>query len=151
MQPKLSTALAVCGNVLVDALVADGCLAGNLDWAPLFCRQACFHWQPTTGIDPSSRARYVPAPCALALCGSSQILVHFVRIAPKLAADRCRGTLHLSTDFTGRETAIMKVLNLVAFVLAQVRVAHVQFHLAVKLCRLPRLSRSTAWSGALQN
>jgi len=30
-------------------------------------------------------------------------------------------------------------------------VAHVQFHLAVKLCRLPHLRRSTALGGALQN
>jgi hypothetical protein len=43
------------------------------------------------------------------------------------------------------------MLNLIAFVLAQVCVAHVQFHLAVKLYRLPHLRRSTAWGGALQN
>jgi hypothetical protein len=45
----------------------------------------------------------------------------------------------------------MQMLNLVAFVLAQVRVAHVQFHLAVKLYRLPSLRRSIALGGALQN
>jgi hypothetical protein len=72
-------------------------------------------------------------------------------VAPKLAAYRGRRALHLRTDLAGREAAVVKVLNLVAFVLAQVRVAHVQFHLAVKLCRLPRLSRFTASGGALQN
>jgi len=45
----------------------------------------------------------------------------------------------------------MQVLNLIALVLAQVRAAHVQFHLAEKLCRLPHLRRFTALGGALQN
>jgi hypothetical protein len=45
----------------------------------------------------------------------------------------------------------VKVLNLVAFVLAQVSVDHVQFHLPVKLYRLPRQSRSTVLGGAFQN
>jgi hypothetical protein len=45
----------------------------------------------------------------------------------------------------------MQVLNLIAFALAQVCVAHVQFHLAVKRRTLPHLRRSTAWGDALQN
>ncbi|WP_237071765.1 hypothetical protein, partial [Mizugakiibacter sediminis] len=44
-------------------------------------------------------------------------------------------------DEVRRQPAAMQPLDLVAFVLAQVRVAHVQFHLAVKLRRLPRLGR----------
>ena len=46
---------------------------------------------------------------------------------------------------------MMKMLNLVAFVLAQVRVAHVRFHLPVKLHRLSRLSLFLALTGALQS
>lgn len=41
------------------------------------------------------------------------------------------------------ETTGSQMLNLVAFVLAQVRVAHALLHLAVKPHRLPRLRRST--------
>ena len=66
-------------------------------------------------------------------------------------ADRRRRALQLRADFAGRKTTPMQVLNLIAFVLAQVCVAHVQFHLAVKLCRLPHLRRSSDWGGALQN
>lgn len=44
----------------------------------------------------------------------------------------------------------MQMLNLIAFVLAPVHVAPVQFHLVVKLVRLPYLQRSAAWRGALQ-
>lgn len=85
------------------------------------------------------------------MCRSRSIRTLIARVTPKLAANRCRRTLHLRTDLAGREAAAVKVLNLVAFVLAQVCVAHVQFHLPVKLYRLPRLSRSTVWGGALQN
>ena len=46
---------------------------------------------------------------------------------------------------------MVQVLNLVAFVLVQVRVAHVQFHLAVKLRRLLHLGHFTASGAALQN
>lgn len=42
-------------------------------------------------------------------------------------------------DRAKRKTTVVKVMDLVAFVLAQVRVAYVQFHLAMKLRRLPRL------------
>lgn len=41
--------------------------------------------------------------------------------------------------------------NLIAFVLAQVRVADVQFHLAVKLRRLLRPRLFTSSGDALQN
>jgi hypothetical protein len=61
------------------------------------------------------------------------------------------GTLDLFGDLAHGETAATQVLNLVAFVLAQVRVAHVQFHLAVKLCRLPRLRLFPTSDDALQN
>ena len=57
----------------------------------------------------------------------------------------------LPRDLASRESASMTVLDPVAFVLAQVRVAHVQFHLAAKLRRLPRLSFLTASGGALQS
>jgi hypothetical protein len=72
-------------------------------------------------------------------------------VATKLAADRSGRALQMRTDLAGRETAIVKVPNLIAFVLAQVRVAHVHFHLAVKPCRVTRLRRFIASSGALQN
>ena len=54
-------------------------------------------------------------------------------------------------DLFRGEPAAMQVLNPVAFVLAQVRIAHVQCHLVVKLRRLPRLRLFTTSGGALQN
>ena len=116
-----------------------------------FSDQTGLHSNPLIRQDSNLHSRRMPALRTLPLGGSSLIFVRATLVAPKFAADRARRALHLRTDLAGRETAVVKVLNLVAFVLAQVRVAHVQFHLAVKLCRLPRLRRSIASGGALQN
>jgi hypothetical protein len=69
----------------------------------------------------------------------------------RLAADGRGRTLHLRTGLAGGKAAAVEVPYLLAFVLAQMCLAHVQFHLPVKLRGLPRLGRSTAWRGALQN
>jgi hypothetical protein len=151
MQPQLSTALAVSRDMLVDALVADGCRAGDLHRAPLLSHQTCFHGDPLLRQDPRLRARRMPTFCTLPPRSVRVILVRIALIAPQLATDGRRRALQLGADLAGRKPTAAKMLNLVAFVLAQVRVAHVQFHLAVKLYRLARLRRSTAWGGALQN
>jgi hypothetical protein len=151
MPPQLATALTIGSNVLIDALVADGRFAGDLHGAPLLRRQPRFHGSPLLRLDPSLRARCMPTLRALPLCGPRAILGRLARVASKLAADRRRRTFQLRADFASRKTAPMQVLNLIAFVLAQVCVAHVQFHLAVKRRRLPHLRRSTALGGALQN
>jgi len=51
----------------------------------------------------------------------------------------------------GKSNTALKVLNLVAFVLVQVRVAHVQFHLTVKLRRLPHVGFIASSGGALRS
>jgi hypothetical protein len=50
-----------------------------------------------------------------------------------------------------RTICLLQPLNLVAFALAQVHVAHVQFHLAVKLRRLPHLRHLNVEGAALQS
>lgn len=137
--------------MLIDALVADSYLAGDLHETPLLGRQPCFHDGPLLWPDPGLRARRVSALCTLSLGGARLILGRVTRIASKLATDRRRRALHLRADLAGRKAAPMEMLNLIAFVWAQMCVAHVQFHLVVKLCRLPHLRRSTALGGALQN
>ncbi|SFR95322.1 hypothetical protein SAMN05216570_1175 [Dyella sp. OK004] len=57
----------------------------------------------------------------------------------------------LLADLTRGKAASMEPLNQVAFVLVQVRVAHTQFHLAVKLPRLPRLGHLTPSGNAFQD
>ena len=89
--------------------------------------------------------------CALSLRGWCVILGRAARIASKLTADRRRRAAQLRTDRTGGKTTPVQVLNLIAFVLAQVCVVDVQFHLPVKLCRLPHLRLFTHLGGALQN
>ncbi|MDQ2971668.1 MAG: hypothetical protein M3R20_01605, partial [Pseudomonadota bacterium] len=64
-------------------------------------------------------------------------------VAPQLARDRAGMARQLPADLAGQETRTVKHLNLVALALAQVCVGHGQFHLAVKLRRLPRLRRFT--------
>ncbi len=72
------------------------------------------------------------------------------RRSPQLAANGTGMPPQFDSDGTQRKTPMTQALNLVAFVLAQVRVAHVHLHLPVKLRRLPHL-RLFSWSGvALQ-
>ena len=54
-------------------------------------------------------------------------------VASQLATQRAGCSRDSFADGAGRKVIVMKVLNLVAFVLAQVRLAHVRFHLPVKL------------------
>ena len=91
------------------------------------------HNQPPIGMGPRLRARGTPTFSALAMRRSRLILALVTRVAPELATDRRCRTLHLRTELDSRKRAAVKVLNLVAFVLAQVCIAHVQFHLAAKL------------------
>lgn len=79
------------------------------------------------------------------------LVVLVVAVADQLATDRAGIAIDLLGDRANRKYAFAKVLNLVAFVRAQVRVAHVQFHLAVKICRLPRLRLFRSSGGGLQN
>jgi hypothetical protein len=69
MPPQRATVLAVDSNVLIDALVADGCLACDLYGAPLLSRQPRFHGCPLLRLDPSLRARCMSTFRALPLCG----------------------------------------------------------------------------------
>ena len=74
-----------------------------------------------------------------------------VCVATKLSTDRAWITKHVLADLSQRPSALAQPLNLIACLSAQVRVAHVQFHLAVKLYRLPRLRLFTSSGVALQN
>jgi hypothetical protein len=147
---KVATTLTVGRNVLIDTFVADERFGRNLLGAPVL-RQARVHSRPSVRMDSRQRARGMPTFHAQAVCRSRLIRNPIACVTPKIAADRCRRTPYLPTDLAGRKAPSVKVLNLVAFVLAQVCVAHVQFHLAVKLCGLPRLRRSTVEGIALQN
>ena len=77
------------------------------------------------------------------MCLACLILAITGYVAPKLAADLRRRMLQLRIDLDSRKSAAMEMLNLVAFVLARLSVAQVLFDLAMKLYRLPRLSRYT--------
>ena len=143
--------MAISGDVLVDTFVADRNVAATGD---LFRAEAFdplrVHPLPRVLIDTRLRTCRVSALRALLMCLAGR-LARVACSARPLAADRARIALHVLADLAGGKTAAMQVLNLVAFVLAQVRVAHVQFHLAVKLCRLPRLRLFTSSGDALQN
>lgn len=75
-------------------------------------------------------ARRVAAASAASL--RSPRAVAGTRIAPRFSADRGGMAADFPRDLAARESAAMKVLNLVAFVVAQARVAHVQFPLAAR-------------------
>ncbi len=128
--------------------------------------QSPIHWRVTTIAGCSAMRSpdaltlsWRAATMATALLAKSQIwprrfatlTVDGDVLIDALAADRRRRASQLRADLAGRKTAAMQMLNLIAFDLGQVCIAHVQFHLPVKLHTLPRPRRSTALGGALQN
>ncbi len=151
MLPQPSSALTVGGDVLVDAFVTDRDLAFSRDFlrTPAFGHTR-FDGGPDRRINAWLRARRMPALHALPL-RIARLVAFVVDVADQLATDRAASAIDLPGDREDRKSTLAKVLNRVAFVLAQVRVAHVQFHLAVKLCRLPRLRLFTSSGDALQS
>jgi hypothetical protein len=151
MGPQRAAALAVSGDVLIDTLVADDHITSP---SGLFGTEAFdqlgVHHLPGGLIDTGLHACRVSTLRALSMRLAGGIPLD-VCVARYLAADRAGLSLHLLADLMSGPIAAMQRLNLVAFVLAQVRVAHVQFHLAVKLRRLPRLRLFTSSGDALQN
>jgi hypothetical protein len=137
--------------VLVDAFVADRhtARADDLLWAQAF-GQTGSHDGPGLLDDVRLRARSIASLLADAV-RAARLVTGISCIAAQLTADRARRAFQVVTDRRRGETAAVQALNLVAFVLAQVRVVHVQFHLVVKLCRLPRLRLFTSSGDALQN
>lgn len=116
-------ALAVGREVLVEALVADGGFAGatNLIGTPILVRQRF-------RVDACPRTGSMATSPRLALRRAAGIADRHP-ITPQLAADRAGRALQLGSNGGQRKTAPAQALDLVAFVLAQVRVAHMQLHL----------------------
>lgn len=140
--PQGAALLAIPSNVLIDAFVADAGLGDNLLWAPVL-GQTGLHYGSAGGTDARSRAGRVAARCALPLRLPCLIAAIVARIAAQLPAGGRGPALDLAGNLLGAETTGLQLLNLVAFVLAKVRVDHALLHLTVKPRRLPRLRRST--------
>ena len=150
--PQTASALPIGGDLLVDAFVTDRDLAfaGDLLGTPAL-EDPRFDSGPDRRVNACVAARSPRAGAARFAVARNAPRSPCCAVADQLATDRAGIAIDLLGDRTNRKSAFSKVLNLVAFVLAQVRVAHVQFHLAVKLCRLPRLRLFTSSGDALQN
>lgn len=107
--PQRAAFLAIPGDALMDALVTDRhfAMAGDLVGTPVLAKII---------LDPQPRGWVDARLVATLLAG----------IAPQLATDGAVGSADLLDDLPERETCLFQPLNLVAFVLAQVRIAHVQ-------------------------
>ena len=143
--------MAVGGDVLIDALAANRNVASTGDRlrTPTL-RQLALHDRPVRGIDSGLGARR-NAPLHAALVRTLRRITFVVRVALYLSTDRAGITRHLLADLPQRPSPIVQTLDLIACLLAQVRVVHVQFHLAVKLCWLTQLRLFTSAVVALQN
>lgn len=143
--------MAILRDVLVHAFNADIDLtaAHDLLGTPALS-QAVFHVPPLRQADATNGTRFVAADHAETL-RLFRPVPHILCVAFQLTTDRAGRAPQTSSDpMTGNASPIQS-LNLVTFCLAQVRIAHVQLHLPVKLCRLPHLNHFTALGVALRN
>jgi hypothetical protein len=150
--PQRATLPAIMGNVLVDAFATDRHLpvAGDLVGTPVLAK-AILHLQPCRLANAWQAAGGVPPMNTRPVRRARLVVALRARIAPQLATDGAVGSAHFTGDLPEWETCLLQPLNLVAFVLAQVCVAHVQFHLAVKPRRLPHLRHLNGEGAALQS
>ena len=150
--PQRAALSAVVGDMLVDALVTDRhlAMAGDLVGTPVLAK-AILHSHPRGFVDARQGAGSLPAVNTQPVGRARLVVALLSGIAPQLTADRAVGSTHLPGGLAERRTCLLQPLNLVAFTLAQVCVAHVQFHLAVKLRRLPHLRHFNVEGAALQS
>lgn len=150
--PQRAAALAVSGDVLVDAFDADHHRvgAGDLLGTPVPA-QTCIDRQPGLCVDAWQGTRGMPTLCRPALCVPAVVTAFRRGIAPQLAAARAGRAVQICGDRCQRPAALPQPSNLVTFLLAQMRVAHVQLHLPVKERRLPHLRCFVGLGVALQN
>src|SRR5699024_2005467 len=149
--PQHSTTLAVCGNVLIDALGADLHMlgAGNLFGTPVFT-QSRFDPLPCCSVDTRTAAGDMTTRDALPV-GMLVVIVAIVHgIAGQLPLDGAGVSIHDPTDVTKRKACVAQAMDLVPFLTVQVRVTHVQLHLPVKRRRLPHLDHFSRVGVALR-